>query len=177
MKKLLCVLIPLFALAVFGCDDKKGGNTGGDDIPTLDQRLVGGRWYTVSNVSTNIVYSQGYYEFFDDPDLKMISTVCWNGSKTPMNGDFEAPVFSKDGVIWYYNRYYYKLMEYEFHDKFPNSNGFPIMTSGRELLNLKAQEGDLIFYRIYKTDGTLYDDGRSYEYWFLIRFWDYDEEE
>ena len=73
------VFILLFAMALVTCSlDGKGGDDDDDDPLTLDQRLVGGRWYQIIVVSENskydliyknldesgwYFYSECYYEF------------------------------------------------------------------------------------------------------------------
>ncbi|MDR0315986.1 MAG: hypothetical protein LBH97_03700 [Treponema sp.] len=79
-------------------------------------------------------------------------------------------VRSENGIVYIGQN---KWMEYEFHDQFPFPDSIPDLNKFSDLisLNKKAAAGDLITYRLYnREDGTLYDDGRPFYKWLLIRF-------
>jgi len=154
------MLAVLFALAVFGCKTPEKEPEKKEDPPkTLDQRLVGGRWYYSGNFDNP--YSNGYYEFKDD----LISIL--TDSVTTC---YRIPVYSKNGIV-YDKETDIILLHYEFHDDFPYANTDTHgLTSGlREFANHIAAKGDLITCTASYTYYNIYPD-INYKWKFLVRF-------
>jgi len=168
MKKLIrLTLAVLFALAFCGC------KTESDNPPviippplTLDQRLVGGRWYFSDSLDVP-QYSNGYYEFTND------SKFIYSRINFYM---FEIPVYSNNGIV--YERETNKiLLQYEFHNSFPYADTF--LSQMRPYADFLAAKGNLITCTVSETYTinpsnphtiSLYPGHITNEWKFLVRF-------
>jgi hypothetical protein len=166
MKKQLFIILPLIlALAFITC--QKEPESPPEEL-TLDQRLVGGRWY-FSWLSSHPVYSMGYYEFTSDSILSV-----W-GDKAIINGTpyFEGQVYSKNGIV-YSKEHDNELLRYEFHTTYPyDADDYTdpdnyLTSSQRSYANHIAKKGNLISCtpRVH----SLYPDNVVYSRKFLVRF-------
>jgi hypothetical protein len=173
-KPIRLMLAVLLAFAVFGCKTPENEPEKKEDPKTLDQRLVGGRWYFPQDFSSTYgdsltpKLSEGYYQFTSDSTLIYSEETIYYQQVAP--GLPGAPVYSKNGIV-YLKESNYKIMQYEFHDSFPypNSSDFYLLVNERFTLNKLAAHGDLITYRLFKS-GTIYEDGYNNSWWFLVRF-------
>jgi hypothetical protein len=194
MKKRLYFILALLLFTLFTCKDDtnnpnngKPGDNPSDTVKTLDQRLVGGRWYfpklhDIIGLYTKLEpdYSLGYYEFINS---KLIYSDRTKYFEYILGGRSNKPVYSDNGIIYgafkdAYEDAYIKVMQYEFHTKFPYSDNddFYIMGDDRFILNRLALEGNLISYQLFNyIDGTKYDNGTNISWWFLVRYTEYDD--
>jgi hypothetical protein len=181
MKKLYLLLSFLLAFTFLTCE-KEPEPEPEPEQPTLDERLIGGRWYypATYNNTTGLTpkTSDGYYKFTEDSKfVYSIETTYYQKAAFKERDNLSGTiVYSKDGVV-YFNEPRINLMTYAFHDKFPYPNStvtdFYLTTDQRSVLSKIAFKGDLITYRIYKYDEQkLYSDSRLEERWFLVRFTD-----
>jgi hypothetical protein len=178
----------MLAMTLATCSADNGGDTPTPPPPgqlTLDQRLVGGKWYyfvydhgygdlRITGYSTDF---NSYYYFPNNYTLQASRTLL---SEIFGGGNiFNDHAYSKDGIIYQKSdnpavngR---KLMEYQFHTTwpFPNNSSIPyyydISNDMRTELTNLAIENIIITYRLYNMNGTLYDDGRKLFEWVLIR--------
>jgi hypothetical protein len=157
-KPIRLMLAVLLALAVFGCKTPEKEPEKKEDPKTLDQRLIGGRWHfpvlsTISNLSEpNDLYR--YYEFTND-------SILINGAHNTI------PVYSKNGIV-YNKETDSKILDYEFHNKFPYSDTttHSLSQSMRKHANKLAAHNDLIT----STDAALYPLNTVDLFKFLVRF-------
>jgi hypothetical protein len=165
----------LFAFSLTGCRDKPDDTpTPPDPTPlTLDQRLVG-KWYQWNSDTWSLDYSLGYYEFFTSPNRSLVSEGTELCDIYNSGSPFQNTVYSENGII--YSDTKKKLLQYGFHNSFPypDSYDYNLTDVMRITLNKRAADGGLITYKIYNSDGYLYDDGRRYQKWFLVKQLDYD---
>lgn len=184
MQKTLFVISLFVAVALLGCDGPTNNPPAKEGPPTLDQRLIGGRWYIPQDFSNTTPGSltpktdKGYYKFNDDSTFIYSDETAYFQNVEASNPFVENPlddrsVYSKDGAV-YLKKTFYKVMQYSFHDSFPysNSSGFYLTGDMRSTLNVLASKGDLITYRIFYLDGSMYEDSgyASSSWWFLVRF-------
>lgn len=182
MKKTLFVISLFVAVVLLGCDGPNNTTSAKEEPPTLDQRLIGGRWYYPQNYgSPNSVSprtSSGYYKFVDG-NLIYSNETDYYKIMNPYELDLSnSPAYSKDGVVQWKDPPY-KAMQFSFHSMFPFKDGdigddttFPTVSGQRFTLNKLASKGDLITYRLYNKDGSIFNDGRIGSLWFLVRFKD-----
>jgi hypothetical protein len=182
-KPLYFALALLLALALSACGgDTDNGNTpgGNPDDPnyekpfTLDQRLVGGRWYfpetlSYSNpgdgtftVTIKPKYSEGYYEFTDDSLIFSDNTKLRNNTSNyfSVGNPFYSKVYSKNGIV-YWKHDNKKVMQYELHDKFPYADNHALVgltSTWRACLDYLAADGNMITYRLFQANGDLCED-------------------
>jgi hypothetical protein len=165
-KPLYFIFALLFALALVSCQ-KEPSNDDDEEIEeplTLDQRLVGGRWFRIAwdekdrvyyfshrypDGNSHAFYASYYYEFID------------------------TEFYSKDGII-YKRDNNQKLMSYTFLDAFngdsivENYVMHTLMSSTRRILDCAAVHGDLITYEQYSVIG-------GYNFGYLIRGTKYED--
>jgi len=153
MKKIIFITLTLlFSLSVFTCDDKDKP----EDTPpvplTLDQRLVGGRWYFWSFHGAGIPgidqpkTANGYYEFKDD--------------MTFMHSDrddnlTEYSVYTKNNTV-YRKDTNKALLQYQFYSKFPVRD--LITGSNLTYLDEVAAINNLMTCTVYNSNLELTDD-------------------
>jgi lipocalin len=180
------------ALVLTTCslDDNKGKGNGDDDGDgdkslTLDQRLVGGRWYQITRSDNHKYtlfytdgssnyrpYSDGYYEFVKVNDKYFYISEGSRINNIYGEGEllFDTEVYSKEGVIyWKHNKK--KMMEYMFHNQFPypDSEWF-LLSSERSPSNKIASNGDLITYRLYDYNEIVFEASTGIQGWrYLLR--------
>lgn len=177
MKKLLFILLPL--LLFLTCKEEPENPP---EPLTLDQRLVGGRWYFVrwdgliwhgtENPYIEIIpyYSEGYYEFTSDSRFICSKNTLFNRYYHVFSG---KQVYSKDGRV-YLLEDNIPIMQYEFPDSY-TGDYYPSVGSIKTLASEIAARGDLINYRLISGGGGFLDDGRSASRWVLIRCTEYDD--
>jgi len=170
-KPIYLTLAVLFALAVFGCKTPDKEPEKKEDPKTLDQRLVGGRWYFPEHYSSTYGdsltpnLSEGYYKFTSDSKIIYSEETAYYYNYS--GGLSGAPVYSKNGIV-YWKETDDKIIQYGFHDSFPYPNTVCYLTGNQRLtLNDLAAHGDLITWRIFHGDGYLDATPQCY---FLIRF-------
>lgn len=188
MKKPLYLILPLlFAFAFLTCEEESEPPPKEEPL-SLDQRLVGGRWYFPNVLSHEVgkvnnefpEYSDGYYVF----TTNSLTTSKNTKYRKYINNLSEAEVYSKDGII-YLKENNQKIMRYEFHDKFPYDDevyedgyDFFLFSNVRSWINKQyGAKGNLITYRLYDKDGKLYKDDLYDSYWFLLRYFEYEYED
>ena len=160
MKKQLFIILPLIlALISITCKDERDPAGGSQEPPlTLDQRLVGGRWYYSPRFEGPDDNNRDYYEF--TADSKFIQG--YDKSEVPFE---EIPVYSKNGIV-YSREYNNEILRYEFNKVFTRDDG--LTSSQCYYANLIAKAGDLItcISKVY----SLYPDNTLDTWKFLIRF-------
>jgi len=159
MKKRLFILSLFLTLVFITCKDE-GTPAGGSQEPplTLDQRLVGGRWYYSPRFEMPQEYNRGYYEF--TADSRFIQG--YDDSEVPFD---KIPVYSKNGIV-YSREYNHEILRYEFNKVFTRDDG--LLSHEQYYVNLISEKGDLI---ICSTGGySLYPDNTPDSRKFLIRF-------
>ncbi|MDR0291105.1 MAG: hypothetical protein LBI06_09235 [Treponema sp.] len=192
MKNPLCFIFALMlALAFAGCPDD--GSKGGEEPLVLDQRLVGGKWFQMATLIPERVYrltenkyngyfASGFFEFTNDGEDSFFFS-----ENTYLNKDIytddelnslDNAVYSKNGTIyWKHNSK--KLMDYEFQDAFPypDTADSSMPSSLRRDLNRYAADGNLITYRLYRQNGSIYRDDANFRfrYGYLIRATEYED--
>ncbi|MDR0315667.1 MAG: hypothetical protein LBH97_02055 [Treponema sp.] len=185
----------LLALALLSCPSESEKVE--EETFTLDERLIGGRWFEYAFFPPGYGYlvdyylhSPGYYEFRDTtPCPSMIaentklvgalmhdySTIYFYGTIDYIGTGDGDKLYSKDGDIYWYcaeRDITRKLMKYEFHDEYPYP-GYLLRDEYYAVKN-RASEGNFITYSLYnQEDGTIYDDGGPYQRRFLIRSTNY----
>jgi hypothetical protein len=172
MKKLYLLFLLIFSFVILSCPKEPEP----EPPPTLDQRLVGGKWYFPATYTNTTAASlkpkteDGYYKFTDDGKLiYSYETTYYKNIANTLSG---SKVFSKNGIV-YISDPYCNVIKYDFPSTFPHSNtsDFFITTDQHSTLDDLASKGDLIIYRIYKGN-SFYEDSRKSQYWFLVRFTD-----
>lgn len=183
MKKSIYIFILALALFFFSCNNA-GGNNEEDDGQTdnntkkeLDQRLVGGLWYSIKFFYKGALTThfdkdedRGFYEFSEKQLYTYLSSLC----EIYESSNFQHDVYSKDGIIIVVE-HEIKLLKYEFTDiwPFPETKNYGLRPPEiREQLDQIASEGNIIKYSLYNKDGTLYDDGSYSDNWVLMRFFE-----
>jgi len=175
MKKTALFCLILLAFAFFACKEESGK---AEIPPTLDQRLVGGRWYFPHFITQQEFipdYSYGYYEFIGE------STFIYSEESSCGIYYYQflgKPSYSKDGKIYLQDIDLPKpVMQYEFHDKFPfqNTDRWGLLEVKRFTLDRLAAKGDLITYNILSQSGGVLDVDRfpNIQSLYLVRFNDY----
>jgi len=166
VKKKLYFIAPLLLIFAFSScqapDEKK------DDPPppkTLDQRLVGDRWYYSDDFRKP--GNNGYLEFFADNKMSYIYP------KNHLMDKTDIPVYSKDGVVYKKENDNW-ILEYGFYNKFPYTdiNGVFLITSNdRYLLNQYAEGNNIIVCPSAESlVNAIFSGVPNYKYQFLIRF-------
>jgi len=173
MRKLYLLLPLIFSFAISSCP-KEPDPPPPPPPPTLDQRLVGGRWYFPKDYSSPYSDSltsnsnKGYYQFTSDGKLIYSPDTTYYNIENTLSG---KSVYSKDGVV-YWKDTNQKAIQYSFHSTFPYRSGsivYPAIGDEYYTLDFLASKGDLITYRIYYSNGSIYNNPYpSVE--FLVRF-------
>jgi len=167
MKKIFLFLPIILALSFLTCDDKPKPSPPKEEEPlTLDQRLVGGRWYFSSKLDEPSLDGRGFYGYyeFNDTLSQMVFFSGFTGAES---------VYSKDGTV-YSKDTNKSLIQYEFHDTFPYHNtaetGFT--SNERHYANKLAAKGDLITCTVSFAGFNLYPNNIVPFWKFLVRFKD-----
>jgi hypothetical protein len=128
---------------------------------TLDQRLVGGRWYFWDiNALSKPKIANGYYEFKNEFTL-----IHCNKS----NQITEHSVYTKNNIVYWKNNDQ-ELFKYQFYDKFPYRDSSTTGISGSNLTSLDgvAAKNNLITCTIYYDSFELTDTSLA-SHWRIIR--------
>jgi hypothetical protein len=157
MKKLYLLLPLIFVLSFLTCKENAKEE---EEPPTLDQRLVGARWYfwNRNNVSQPIT-ANGYYEFKND-----LTFIHFNKS----NQKTEISVYTKNNTV-YRKDNNKALLQYQFYSSYPysNTNEFYIDDDKRNLLNRLAANNNIIACTVYDSGLELIDSSTIIQYRFL----------
>jgi hypothetical protein len=176
MKKLYFVYTLLSVLILLSCpsDNNKNNDDDDDDGPlTLDQRLIGGKWYYVSPWTIKKPYdSNRYIEFTTDKsgssELRLEGMFFADGS-TGSNCTIDS-VYSIDGVIYGTNAEYPdldgKCMQYEFIDNISVLSRIGASFDYIETIWLQylIDNNRAISYRLLLPSGTVYDIKKEWLY-------------
>jgi len=151
MRKIYLLLPLIFSFAILSCP-KEPDPPPPPEPQTLDQRLVGGRWYfwNVSNKSQNISQpktANGYYEFKDE------FTFIYSNRYDNLT---EYSVYTKDNII-YNKENNQALLKYKFYSQFPYQD-ISITDDNKAILNSIAANNHIITCTVYLTHLELTDD-------------------
>jgi hypothetical protein len=163
MKKLYLILTLLLAFSFLTCDDDTTkDNPVPQEPPTLDQRLVGGRWYFWNIPSFMPKAENGYYEFKED--MKFIHS----DSDDILT---EISVYSKNNIV-YRKDSNQELLRYGFVTSYPyqNSKDFYIPGDWQIYINIIIGNNNLITCTVSDQNLNLIDDTTAIQYKFLRRF-------
>jgi hypothetical protein len=156
------MLAVLLAFFIMGCKDS---NDEPNDPPkTLDQRLVGGRWYFCYRNRFYEPSDNGYLEFKDDK-LSYIYPLNSEISKT------NIPVYSQDGVVYNKDTGFF-VIEYKFHDKFPYRELSALVSDFSHLDDLAADNNLITCPRAESLVNSVFPSLEDIRWQFLIRFHD-----
>jgi len=188
MKKPVFLLL-LLALALLTCKEEPPPQE--QETFTLDERLIGGKWYEIKIYYESHYYSynlepktdNSYYKFNADGTFVYGTETEYGKMLNKYKITFaENDVYSKNGVIYYYKDtsgkelISLKIMSYSFHNNYPypDTDDYYIQGSLRLALNKIASYGDFITYTIYDVNGIAQgtDEANSIKWRFLVRLKD-----
>jgi hypothetical protein len=161
MKKLYLLLPLIFSLALLSCPKEPDPPPPLPQPPTLDQRLVGGRWYfwNTSNISQPKA-ANGYYEFKNEFTFIRVDGGSYGNST-------EYSVYTKNNTV-YRKDNNQTLLSYKFYSQFPYQD---ISVSSGDLyyLNIDAANNDLMTCTVYDSRLEL-TDNVDYRWKIICRF-------
>jgi hypothetical protein len=158
MRKIYLLLPLIFSFAILSCPKEPEP----EPPPTLDQRLVGGRWYFWKIPNTSQPKTEnGYYEFKNEFTL----IHCDKSNKKT-----EHSVYTKNNIV-YWKDNDQELFKYQFYDKFPYQD-IPLSPASIRALDRAAANNhiitcDVIFNIFELTDN---DTNTDYRWKIICRF-------
>jgi len=182
---------PLIFLAVLitfvSCEEENVNNnttnTNNSNTETEpDNSLAGGKWYRlryrIRDEFNPLFYekdeSKGSFEFIAyegrAPNLSFTARNSSDFLGIYGVSFYNCEVYPNEGILYRVN-YNTKIIKYEFTNiwPFPDTENYNVPIEMREQYDQLAAAGNLIRYSLYNPDGTLYDDGRNYSGWVLMR--------
>jgi len=162
MKKIYLFLPMILSFALLTCEKEPEPEPDPPPPKTLDQRLVGGRWYFWNYITYMAKTENGYYEFKNE-------FVFIHSDKS--NFITEYSVYTKNNTV-YRKDTNEALLQYQFITTYPYENSSEFWMDGdtRNITNGIAANNNLISCTVSDQNMNLIDNSTSYQYKFLRRY-------
>jgi hypothetical protein len=163
MRKLYLLLPFLLAFTFLTCE-KEPEPEPEPEQPTLDERLIGGRWYFWNKYTFMPKTENGYYEFKNE----FVFIHSSNGSEDNLT---EYSVYTKNDTV-YKKDNHQVLLQYQFPSSYPyqNSNEFYMDKLSRQLIKEIIANNNLLSCTVSNQNMNLIDSTEAIQYQFLRRY-------